>query len=157
MLQAGGQPVRSLAVMGECYMWALRAKKGDVEYKLHLQYLEADGKLTFQSLLQMQGTNQLWVLEEVTAVLIGLRPVALRLASVTELRRFQNKTWAVVLGLALRFCPLLSAVVGVAVAVHWLKALYVLNNPLLVTFVQISPVTQSWVWSPLHSFEESLC
>lgn len=113
----------------------------------------------------MQGTNQLWVLEEVTAVysvLIGLHPVALRLASVTELRRFQNKMWAVVLELAiseqaLHFCPLVSAVVGVAVAVHWLKALYVLDNPLLVTFVQISPVTQSWVWSPLHSFEESHC
>lgn len=52
----------------------------------------------------MQGTNQLWVLEEVTAVysvLIGLHPVALRLASVTELRRFQNKMWAVVLELAI--------------------------------------------------------
>lgn len=121
MLQAGGQPVRLLAVMGECYMWAPGAKKGDVHYKLHLQYLEADGKLTFQSLLQMQGTNQLWVLEEVTvvySVLIGLHPVALRLASVTELRKFQNRMWAVVLHLALHFCPLLSGVVGVAVAVH---------------------------------------
>lgn len=81
MLQTVGQPVQSLAVMGECYMWALGAKKGDVHYKLHLQYLEADGKLTFQSLPQMQGTNQLWVLEEVTAVysaLLGLHPVALR-------------------------------------------------------------------------------
>lgn len=94
------------------------------------------------------------------SVLIGLHPVALRLASATELRRFQNKTWAVVLELAiselaLHFCPLLSAVVGVAVAVHWLKALCVLNNPPLVTFVQILLVTQSWVWSPLRSFEES--
>lgn len=103
MLQTGRQPVQSLAVMGECYMWALGARKGDVHYELHLQYLEADGKLSFQSLLQMQGTNQLWVLEEVTAVysvLIGLHPMALRLASVTELRRFQNKMWAVVLELA---------------------------------------------------------
>lgn len=103
MLQTGGQPVQLLAVMGECYMWALGARKGDVHYKLHLQYLEADGKLAFQPLLQMQGTNQLWVLEEVTvvySVLIGLHPVALRLASVRELRRFQNKMWAVVLELA---------------------------------------------------------
>lgn len=95
-------------------------------------------------------------------VLIGLHPVAPRLASGTELRRFQNKTWAVVLDLAiselvLHFCPLLSAAVGVAVAVHWLKALCVLNNPLLETFVQISLVTQSWVWSPLCLFEESHC
>lgn len=104
MLQTGGQPVQSLAVMGECYIWALRARKGDVHYKLYLQYLEADGKLVFQSLFQVQGTNQLWVLEEVTvvySVLIGLHPVALRLASVTELRRFQNKMWAVVLELAM--------------------------------------------------------
>lgn len=85
-------------------MWALGAKRGDVDYKLHLQYLEGDGKLTFQSLLQVQGTNQLWVLKEVTAVysvLIGLHPVALRLASATELRRFQNKMWAAVLELAI--------------------------------------------------------
>lgn len=103
MLQAGGQPVQSVAAMGECYMWALGARKEDVHYKLHLQCLEADGKLSFQSLLQMQGTNQLWVPEEVTvvySVLIGLHPVALRLASATELRRFQNKMWAVVLELA---------------------------------------------------------
>lgn len=81
MLQTAGQPVPSLAVMGECYMWALAARKGDVHYKLHLQYLEADGKLTLQSLLWMQGTNQLWVLEELTVVysaLLGLHPVALR-------------------------------------------------------------------------------
>lgn len=94
------------------------------------------------------------------SVLIGLHPAALRLASATELRRFRNKRWAVVLEpaiseVALHFCPLLSVVVGVAVAVHWLKALCVLNNPLLVTFVQIWLVTQSWVQSPLRSFEES--
>lgn len=70
--------------------------------------------------------------------------------------------WAVVPELAIselafHFCPLLSVVAGVAVAVHWLKALCVLNNPLLVTSVQILLVTQSWVRSPLHSFEESHC
>lgn len=57
VLQTGEQLVRWLAVMGECYMWAAGAKKGDVHYKSHLQYLKADGKLEFQSLLQMQGTN----------------------------------------------------------------------------------------------------
>lgn len=57
VLQAGEQPVRWLAVMGECYMWAPGAKEEDVHYKSHLQYLEADEKLAFQSLLQMQGTN----------------------------------------------------------------------------------------------------
>lgn len=96
------------------------------------------------------------------SVLIGLHPVALRLASVTELRRFQNKMWAVILELAiselaLHFFPPPSAVVGVAVAVHWLKALCVLNNPPLVMFVPISLVMQSWVWSPLCLFEQSHC
>ena len=96
------------------------------------------------------------------SVRVGLHPVALRLASATELRRFQNKKWAVILELAiselaLHFCPLLSAVGRVAVAVHWLKALCVLNNPPLVMFVQILLVMQSWVLSPLHSFEESHC
>lgn len=57
MLQAGEQPVRWLAVMGECYMWAQGAKKEDVRYESHLQYLEVDENLAFQSLLQMQGTN----------------------------------------------------------------------------------------------------
>lgn len=57
MLQAGEQPVRWLAAMGECYMWAQGAKKEDVRYKSHLQYLEVDENLTFQSLLQMRGTN----------------------------------------------------------------------------------------------------
>ena len=57
VLQTGERPVWWLAVMGECYMWAPGAKKGDVHYKSHLQYLEADGKPAFQSLLQMQGTN----------------------------------------------------------------------------------------------------
>ena len=57
MLQTGEQPVRWLAVMGERYMRALGPKEEDVHYKSHLQYLEADGKLAFQSLLQTQGTN----------------------------------------------------------------------------------------------------
>lgn len=88
--------------------------------------------------------------------------MALRLASVTELRRFQNKMWAVVLELAivelaLHFCRFLNVVRLVAVAVHWLKALCVLHSPLLVTFVQILLVTQSCVWSSLHLFEGSYC
>lgn len=57
----------------------------------------------------------------------------------------------------LQLYPLLSVVAGVTVAVHWLKASCVLDNPPLVMFVQILLVMQSWVQSLLCLFEESHC
>lgn len=40
-------------------------------------------------------------------------------------------------------------------AVHWLKALCVLNNLLLAMFVQILLVTLFWAHTPLCLFEDS--